>query len=126
LGVLELAAEESNQAAVAEFSRNRDQLVSISSQKQQYQVQSAMLAKALEELEKTSEKKVFKAIGNILILSDVTDVKKELAEQKEKLDLRIKTLQKQEDSTVQKLNKLKSEIEGASSKASSGALKSKK
>ncbi len=126
MGVLELAAEESNQAAVAEFSRNRDQLVSISSQKQQYQVQSAMLAKALEELEKTSEKKVFKAIGNILILSDVTDVKKELAEQKEKLDLRIKTLQKQEDSTVQKLNKLKSEIEGASSKASSGALKSKK
>lgn len=121
-----MAAEESNQAAVAEFSRNRDQLVSISSQKQQYQVQSAMLAKALEELEKTSEKKVFKAIGNILILSDVTDVKKELAEQKEKLDLRIKTLQKQEDSTVQKLNKLKSEIEGASSKASSGALKSKK
>lgn len=102
-----------------DFSRNRDQLISISTQKQQYQLQSATLEKSIEELEKTSEKKVYKAVGSILILSDVGQVKKDIAEQKETIDLRVKTLQKQEDALVQKLNKLKSEIEDSDSASKS-------
>ena len=106
-----MADQQQKQQAVMDFSRNRDQLISISSQKQQYVLQSATLKMSLEELEKTTEKKVFKAIGNILVQVPTEDAKKELTNQKETVDLRIKTLQKQEDATVQKLNKLKSEIE---------------
>lgn len=103
---------EPKQQEMMEFERNRNQLLSISSQKQQLQFQASALKNALDELEKTSEKKVYKAVGNILIQAPVTDVKKELKENKESTDLRIKTLQKQEDSLVSKLNKLRRELEG--------------
>lgn len=101
------------QQAVAEFERNRGQLMNVSSQKQQLQFQSTALNAALEELKKTSEKKAYKAVGNILVLCDVKDLQKELSEQKESSDLRVKSLQKQEDSLVEKLNKLRSKIEGS-------------
>jgi len=98
-----------------QFEQSRNQLLNVSGQKQQFQTQSLTLEKALEELEKTTEKKVYKAVGNILILSDTQETKKELEETKETLDLRIKTLQKQEDVLVQKLNKIRAQIEGTAS-----------
>jgi len=98
-------------AKIAEFERGRSQLFGISSQKQQLQIQSMTIKQALDELAKTKEKKVFKAVGNILIQSETAKVKKELQEKKESLDLRLKTMQKQEDSLMNKLNKLKSELE---------------
>ncbi len=100
-----------DRSKIAEFEQNRVQLLNVSGQKQQLQMQSMAMGQALEELAKTKEKKVFKAVGNILIQSDAAAVKKELKDKKESVDLRIKTLQKQEDSLVNKLNKLKSEIE---------------
>ncbi len=125
--VIILAEAQSKQQAIQEFARNRDQLISISSQKQQYLLQTATLKMSLDELEKTTEKKVFKAIGNILIQVNTEDAKKELGDQKETVDLRIKTLQKQEDAVVQKLNKLKSEIEKTEEEESpKPASKSKK
>ena len=102
------------QAQMLDFERSRNQLLSISAQKQQFQMQLAVLKQASDELEKTKEKKVLKAVGNILIQSDVAAVKKELKEKNESLGLRLKTLQKQEESLINKLNKLKSQIEGSS------------
>ena len=104
---------EVNQAKLVEFERNRSQLLGISAQKQQLQIQSMTLKQALDELAKTKEKKVYKAVGNILIQSDTVKVKKELEEKKSSADLRLKTIQKQEDSLINKLNKLKSEIESS-------------
>ena len=95
-----------------QFEQSRNQLMGISGQKQQLQTQAMVLGKSLEELDKTTEKKVYKAVGNILILSDVAPTKKELKETKENLDLRVKTLQKQEDALIQKLNHLRSRIQG--------------
>jgi len=105
---------EVNQAKLVEFERNRAQLMNVSAQKQQLQIQNMTLKQALEELGKTKEKKVFKAVGNILIQSETTKVKKELEEKKKSVDLRLKTVQKQEDSLINKLNKIKSEIESGS------------
>lgn len=112
------------QQNIVEFEKNRNQLLAISNQKQQFQIQSAALSEAVSELEKTSEKKVFKAVGNILIQVDTEKVKKEISEKKESLELRIKTLQKQEDSMVSKLNKLKSEIQGIGTQGDSAVLTS--
>ena len=97
---------------ILQFEQSRQQLLGVSGQKQQLQTQSVTLIKALEELEKTKEKKVYKAVGNILILSDTQETKKELEQLKETVDLRVKTLQKQEDVLIQKLNKLRSTLEG--------------
>jgi len=102
-----------NDQDIMDFERTRGNLLNISAQKQQLQIQSNALEEALKELGKTPEKKVYKAVGNVLIMSNVDDVKKELQEQKESADLKVKTLQKQEDSTVEKLNKLKHRIESS-------------
>ena len=110
-----MATEETTtQQDMVEFEKSRQQLFGISSQKQQMQFQSTTLGKAIEALEKTKEKKAYKAVGNILILSDVSDLLKEIKEQKETVELRAKSMQKQEDIVVQKLNKLKAKIEGTS------------
>ena len=49
------------------------------------------------------------------------DEASDLKEKKESIDLRVKTMQKQEDSLVNKLNKLKSEIETAQKAALNSA-----
>ena len=103
--------------SISEFEKNRGQLMAISTQKQQLQVQLTVLEKSLEELGKTSEKKVYKAVGPILILSEIEEVKKDLSSQKESTDLRIKSFQKQEEVLMDKLNKLKHSIESASGKS---------
>lgn len=105
---------EVDQAKIAQFERSRIQLMNVSAQKQQMQVQSMAMKQALDELAKTKEKRVYKAVGNILIQEDVASVKKELQGKKESLDLRLKTVEKQEESLINKLNKLKSELEGGS------------
>ncbi len=103
------------QKNLGEFEKNRVALINTSNQKQQLQMQSNALQKAIDELDKTKEPKAFKAVGPIMVLSEVPKLKEELSNQKESVDLRAKTLQKQEDFFVEKLNKLKSEIESKSS-----------
>lgn len=105
------------QETIGEFERGRMQLMSINAQKQQLQLQSSAMKATLEELAKTKEKKVYKAVGNILFLSDTDKVKKELAEQKEFVELKLKTVQKQEDALIEKMNRLKAKIEAAQSPA---------
>ena len=98
---------------IQDFERSRVQLSAIEQQNQQLSMQAGMLEEALKELKDTKEEKVYKAAGSILILSEVKKVQKELEEQKETVDLRSKTVKKQEESLIDKLNKLKSEIETA-------------
>jgi len=59
-------AEDFREKAI-DFERSRNQLMNVSAQKQQLQMQGSALGNAIEELEKTKEKKVFKLTGNILL-----------------------------------------------------------
>ena len=99
-----------------DFERQRNQLMQLSSQKQQLQFQNNLLKETLDEVSKTKEEKVYKAVGNILILSPVSEVKKELEKQVESVKLRLDTVQKQEDISVDKMNKLKNKIESGNKK----------
>ena len=95
-----------------DFERQRNQLMQLSAQKQQLEFQNKLLKETLEEVSKTKEEKVYKAVGNILVLTPVEQVKKDLEKQVEAVALRIKTVQKQEEISVDKMNKLKSKLEG--------------
>lgn len=103
------------QQSIAEFERGRGQLASISAQKQQLSIQAETLGSSIEELKKTKEEKVYKFAGPIMLLSPVEEVLKDIESRKESVDLRLKTVEKQENILVDKLNKLKSEIEKAQS-----------
>ena len=84
-------------------------LQNILMQKQTFQMQLAENENALEELEK-SKKDAYKIIGAIMISSDKDNLKKELKEQKDILDLRIKSLDKQEKSFKEKVEDIQKEV----------------
>jgi prefoldin beta subunit len=87
----------------------RQQLMYLSQQKQQLNVQVTVLENTLKELENTKETRVYKGVGNVFILSDKSDVLKQTKETKETVELRLKTVEKQESDTVKRLNELSKE-----------------
>ncbi len=110
--------QDEQRALIMEFERSRQLLGSIASQKQQISIQIEVMKASLEELEKTKEKSVYKAVGNVLIPKNTEEMKKEIKEKSESMDLRLKTVEKQEESILKKLNSLKTKIEGTEGKGS--------
>ena len=93
----------------------RIQLQMIIQQRQQVELRLKEIEEALEELNKTDEKTpIYKSIGAILVKTKGKDeVVKELKENKESLELRKTTLDKQEGRTKEKLNELQSKVQNA-------------
>ena len=83
-------------------------LQSFLGQKQQFQVQLVEVESALGELENTS--KAYKIVGNIMVESDKDELKADLQSKKEMLELRIKTMDKQETQVRERASKLQSDI----------------
>ena len=70
---------------------------------------------ALKEIESATEKTpIYKSVGAILIKTKgKSEIKKELSTNKESLELRKTTLEKQEGRTKEKLLELQSKVENA-------------
>ena len=83
-------------------------LQSFLGQKQQFQMQLVEVESALSELENTN--KSYKIVGNIMVEADKNELKSDLNSKKEMLELRIKTMEKQESQVREKASKLQSEI----------------
>jgi prefoldin beta subunit len=64
---------------------------------------------ALSEISNTKGD-VFKIVGNIMIKTEKEPIAKELGEKKNILSLRLKTLEKQENSVHERVDKLKEEV----------------
>ena len=84
-------------------------LQNIIMQKQSFQMQLMENENALTELDKT-KKDVYKIVGTIMINANKEDLKKELKEQKEILDVRIRSLEKQEKTFQEKAEELQKEV----------------
>ncbi len=100
----------------------RMQLQMITQQRQQVEIRLKETEEALEELDKTDEKtSIYKSIGAILVKTKgKDDVVKELKENKESLELRKTTLDKQEERTKEKLNELQGKVQNALNLAGKG------
>ena len=83
-------------------------LQSFLGQKQQFQVQLVEVESALGELDGSG--KAYKIVGNIMVEADKNELKSELQSKKEMLELRIKTMEKQESQVRERASKLQSEI----------------
>lgn len=77
-------------------------------QKQQFQQQLVEIDSALEELKSTS--KAYKIVGNIMVASDKPLLEKDLKQKKEMVELRIKTLEKQEAKVKEKASEIQAEV----------------
>lgn len=104
---------------VAEISKDTEQkikqlqlieqnLQNFIAQKQQFQLQLIEVESALSELGTT--KKAYKIIGNIMVDSDIEELKKDLDKKKEMLDIRLKSFEKQENQMKDKASKLQAEV----------------
>ena len=85
-------------------------LQSLGMQKQQFSTQLFELDSALKELDKTE--KAYKIVGNIMVSAEKEGLKKELAQRKEIVELRIKSLEKQENNIRDEAKKLQEELLG--------------
>jgi prefoldin beta subunit len=77
-------------------------------QKQSFQSQLIEIDSALSELK--DKKTAYKIVGNIMVSCSKDDLEKELEEKKLKLDLRIKNLEKQEQSLKKKAEQMQKEV----------------
>ncbi len=88
----------------------QQQMQSILNQKELISMQVMEIDKALEALETTKEKDVFKISGPILIKTGKAEVKKELKEKKEAISLRIKSLEKGENRMKAQMEELRARL----------------
>ena len=82
----------------------------LSLQKQSLQFEINEVLSALEELKKSGEKEVFKIVGQIMVKSKKEDLEKELEEKKDMAELRVKSIEKQEQSLREKLLSMRNDI----------------
>ena len=113
-----MAEEEMSQQITDQINRlqqMRMQLQMIMQQRQQVEMRLKETEDALEELEKADAKTpIYKSVGAVLIKTKgKSEITKELKSNKESLDLRKTTLEKQEGRTKEKLNELQSKVQNA-------------
>jgi len=80
-------------------------------QKQAFQLELRETESALEEVEKSGDD-VFKIVGQLMIKSDKKTVVDGLSKKKKLLDLRMKTMQNQEDILTKRLEELREDLLG--------------
>jgi len=66
-------------------------------QKQEFEAQAIEIDSAITAISQSKEKESYKIIGNVMILSENSKLKEDLEGNKRKLELRIKSLEKQEN-----------------------------
>lgn len=80
-------------------------------QKQQLEVRLREMEMALKELEKVGEgTTVFKSVGSILVKRDPASIKKELDEERDIINIRIKALARQEERSRERLQGLQKHV----------------
>ncbi len=99
------------QQILIELQTFQQQMQTVLIQKESLNIQSMEIDKALEELNKTEHNDVYKAVGPILIKSTKKELTKELDERKETIELRLKSLQKQENRLKEKLKESQEKFE---------------
>ncbi|MBI2547434.1 MAG: prefoldin subunit beta [Candidatus Aenigmarchaeota archaeon] len=102
--------EEQTQAMVMQFQQYQQQLQSVLIQKETLQMQLMEMNKAVEELDSSKNEKAYKITGQIMVSKPVEDIKKELLETKEALEIRIQSMEKTEEKITLKLKEMESEL----------------
>lgn len=78
-------------------------------QKQAFQIELSETENALKEIEKTKDD-VYKLIGQVMIKASKQEIEKEFKQKKDILNLRVKSIDKQETQIRGELEKLREEV----------------
>lgn len=95
---------------VNQFQNYQNQLQTVMLQKESLKLQNLEIERALEELSKTNQKNAYKITGQIMVNKSVDELKQELNELKEDIDIKVKSLEKSEERINNKLKELQSKL----------------
>ncbi len=102
-----MAAEKENH--VEEMQILEQRLNNILLQKHSFQMEFSETQSALREIENSGDD-VFKIVGQLMIKSDKTRIKEELSNKEKITDMRIKSLERQEESMMKELEGLREKV----------------
>lgn len=94
-----------------EFQNYQQQLQNLLVQKETLKLQNVEIDKAVEELSSSKEKKAFKITGNVMISKSVEDLKNDLTETKEAIEIKLKSFEKIEEKFSTKLKELQTKLQ---------------
>ena len=83
-------------------------------QKQTFQMELSETQSALSEIN-NSKDEVFKIIGQLMIKTDKSKISEELSNKEKILEMRLRKMEQQEESFMEKLEKLREEVIGSKS-----------
>lgn len=110
------------QNQLAMLQQIQQQLQMVASQKSQFEMVVRESNKAIEELKDVADDaEVFMTVGSVIVQKDRDYVAKSLNERVETLEVRIKSLEKQEKVFQSKYEELSAQIKAALEKQSPGA-----
>ncbi len=93
---------------IQEFHILEQNLQNLLLQKQAFQMELSETVTAKKEIEKSEE--VFKIVGQLMIKTNQNEMREELSNREKLLELRIKSIEKQETYLTEKLVALRKEI----------------
>lgn len=97
---------------LAQFQQIQQQAQVLMGQRQQLEILLHETERAMEELQKLAEDTVvYKSVGTILVKSEKKTLEENLKEQKETLDLRVKTVARQEERTLERLKEMREKLD---------------
>jgi prefoldin beta subunit len=106
----ELSEETKND--LMEFQQLQQQIQLLQMQRQQTLAQIAEVDKAREEVEKnTGAGQLYRFVGSIIVPKKKDELLKELADERESLDVRVNAFKKQEDKHREKYDALRKKLE---------------
>ena len=98
----------------AQLQQLKVQIEALGRQKMQVEALLRDAENALEELEKVDENSlIYKNVGEVMIKASKETVKEDLAEKKETYDLRLKTLERQEERVQKRYQQLQEQLREA-------------
>ena len=96
-------APEENEKILEELQIAEQNMQNILLQKQAFQIELRETTAAINELEKSGDE-VYKIVGQLMIKSDKKEMKEDLQRKEKIIDLRLKSLEKQEASLSEKID----------------------
>ena len=94
---------------IQELQLSEQNLQGLNMQRQAFLMELTEVENALSEIKDNNEP-VFKVIGQIMIKTDKKKIEKELKEKKDLINLRIKSIEKQENLLNDNVDKIKAEL----------------
>jgi prefoldin beta subunit len=101
--------DKESEKKVQELQLIEQNLSNLLMQKQTFQARLLENENALKELEGT-KKQSYRILGNILVAMEKEELKKDLLDEKDIFELRIKNIEKQENKLKEKAKELQSEV----------------